>query len=76
MLFRSPVVAIGGILEAAQAQQAAAAGAAAVCLLRGLGDDVAAGAARWRTAIDAATQRDAPLLPDTWPQPSLDPLQS
>ena len=71
-----PVVAIGGILETAQAQQAAASGAAAVCLLRGLGDDVTASARHWHAAIASAPQEDAPLPPDTWPQPSLDTLQS
>lgn len=71
-----PVVAIGGILEAAQAQQAATAGAAAVCLLRGLGDDVAASARHWHAAIAGAPKEEAPLPFDTWPQPSLDPRQS
>ena len=40
------------------------------------GDDVVACARHWRAAIDAAAPRDAPLPPDTWPQPSLDPRQS
>ena len=68
-----PVVAIGGILEAAQARQAAAAGAAAVCLLRGLGGDIGKSAAMWHAAIDSAPPGGAPLPPDAWPQPSLAP---
>ncbi|HNI85067.1 MAG TPA: PfkB family carbohydrate kinase, partial [Ottowia sp.] len=46
-----PVVAIGGILEPAQATQAARSGAAGVCVVRGLGADPAATLPVWQAAI-------------------------
>lgn len=67
-----PVVAIGGILEPAQATQAAQSGASEVCVVRGLGDAPAATLPVWRAAIEAG--RAAPRLPvPAWPQPSLAP---
>ena len=67
-----PVVAIGGILEPAQATQAAQSGASAACVGRGLGDAPAATLPVWRAAIEAG--RAAPRLAvPAWPQPSLAP---
>jgi thiamine-phosphate diphosphorylase len=67
-----PVVAIGGILEADQVEQAAAAGADGVCVLRGLGDDprgvvpaLQAAFARGRSRFDADAQ-------PAWPHPTLE----
>ena len=65
-----PVVAIGGILEHAQAEAAAASGAAGVCVVRGLGEDPALQAPGWRAAI--ARGRAAARLPvPALPHPSL-----
>ena len=65
-----PVVAIGGILEPAQATQAARSGAAGVCVVRGLGADPAATLPVWQAAIAAG--RVAPRLPvPGLPHPSL-----
>lgn len=68
----TPVVAIGGILQAEQVEQAAAAGASGVCVLRGLGDEPAAvvpalqaAFARGRDRFDAAAQ-------PAWPHPTLE----
>ena len=66
----APVVAIGGILEHAQAEAAARSGAAGVCIVRGLGDDPAVQAPGWLAAI--AQGRAAPRLPvPALPHPSL-----
>ncbi|MFD1709467.1 phosphomethylpyrimidine kinase [Ottowia sp. GY511] len=66
----APVVAIGGILEHAQAEEAARSGAAGVCIVRGLGDDPAAQAPGWQAAI--ARGRAAARLPvPALPHPSL-----
>ncbi len=62
----APVVAIGGILDHAQAEQAARSGAAGVCIVRGLGDDPAAQAPGWQAAIargHAAARLPVPALP-------------
>ena len=68
----TPVVAIGGILEHAQAEAAAASGAAGVCIVRGLGDDPAVQAPGWHAAI--ARGRAAARLPvPALPHPSLSP---
>lgn len=67
-----PVVAIGGILAPGQCAQAAQSGAAAVCVVRGLGDDPAQTLPRWQAALAAG--RAAPRLPlPAWPHPSLAP---
>ena len=67
----APVVAIGGILDHAQAEEAARSGAAGVCIVRGLGDDPAAQAPGWQAAI--ARGRAAARLPvPALPHPSLD----
>lgn len=66
----APVVAIGGILEHAQAMQAAQSGAAGVCVVRGLGADPAATVPAWQAAIAAG--RAALRLPvPALPHPSL-----
>ena len=66
----APVVAIGGILEHAQAEQAARSGAAGVCVVRGLGDVPAQTVPAWQAAI--ARGRAAPRLPvPALPHPSL-----
>ena len=56
-----PVVAIGGILDHAQAAQAAQSGASGVCVVRGLGDDPAQTLPAWQVALQAG--RAAPRLP-------------
>ncbi|NRF71473.1 bifunctional hydroxymethylpyrimidine kinase/phosphomethylpyrimidine kinase [Aquincola sp. S2] len=69
----APVVAIGGILEPAQAAAAARCGASGVCIVRGLGDDPAQQVPPFAAAIDAG--RAAPREPvPALPRPSLDPL--
>lgn len=67
-----PVVAIGGILEHAQAAWAARSGAAAVCVVRGLGADPGQSWPHWRAAVQSAAglpRLPVPLLP----QPTLEP---
>jgi hydroxymethylpyrimidine kinase/phosphomethylpyrimidine kinase/thiamine-phosphate diphosphorylase len=65
----APVVAIGGILEPAQLQEAARAGASGVCVVRGLGDP-AQTVPRWQAAL--AQGRAAPPLPaPALPRPTL-----
>jgi hydroxymethylpyrimidine kinase / phosphomethylpyrimidine kinase / thiamine-phosphate diphosphorylase len=72
------VVAIGGILQAAQITQAAQAGASAVCIVRAIGADPRATVPALQRAFDDAqcmnVQRDAAALAssaDGWPHPSL-----
>lgn len=65
-----PVVAIGGVLEHAQAELAARSGAAGVCIVRGLGADPALTVPRWQSAWTAG--RAAPRLAvPALPHPSL-----
>lgn len=63
----APVVGIGGILEPAQLQAVAAAGAAGGCVVRGLGDDpsqtLPAWHAAWTEGRSAAAQARVPALP-------------
>lgn len=70
-LARSPVVAIGGVLEAGQVRAAAACGADGVCVVRAIAgaapDTVAQLAAAWRDGHAAAPAARPPALP----QPSL-----
>jgi len=66
-----PVVAIGGILTTGQAREAAAAGAGAVCVLRGLGEGDPDTVASFRGAIEAGAQLRR-LGEPAWPHPSLD----
>lgn len=66
-----PVVAIGGILEPRQVREAAAAGARAVCLVRGLGDDPRRTVPAFQAAFEAgAAER---MTAPRWPHPSLEP---
>ncbi len=71
----APVVAIGGILDPAQMQQAAAAGAAGACVVRGLGDAAGARWPAWQQAWSAGRARclDGTALPAGagWPAPML-----
>ncbi len=67
-----PVVAIGGILEPAQVREAARAGASAVCIVRGLGDDPRRSLPAFQAAYDAGVAKRA--APPAWPHPSLDPV--
>lgn len=62
---QAPVVAIGGILQAEQASAVAATGAAAACLVRGIGADPHASIPSWRQAFaaGAAQPRPTPQLP-------------
>lgn len=65
-----PVVAIGGILTHDQATQAAGSGAAAVCLVRGLGADPGLTVPGWQAAL-AVGAAGVPLPVPAWPHPSL-----
>lgn len=68
----APVTAIGGILETAQAQQAARTGCDGVCIVRGLGEDPRTTVPLFEAALAAG--RGAPLPADAaWPHPSLPP---
>lgn len=67
----TPVVAIGGILSAAQFTQAAACGADGVCAVRVLGDDPHATVPALQCALDQG-RASSPPAPG-WPHPSLDP---
>ena len=63
----APVVGIGGILEPAQLQAVATAGAAGGCVVRGLGEDpsrtLPAWSAAWSAGCAAATKATRPSLP-------------
>lgn len=62
----APVVAIGGVLEHAQAEQAARSGAAGVCVVRGLGGDPSRTVPAWQAALQsgrAAARLPVPALP-------------
>ena len=65
-----PVLAIGGILQAEQAVQAAQSGAAGVCVVRGLGDEPARSVPAWQAAI-ATGRAQARWLAPALPHPSL-----
>ncbi len=72
-----PVVGIGGVLELPQATQIACTGAAAACLVRGLGDDPAQSLPAWQQAFRAgwaAGALDLADLPEL-PHSSLPPAQ-
>ena len=66
-----PVVAIGGILTAAQAEAAAGCGADAVCVVRGLGDMPAGTVPAFQRALVRGRNSASGLVPG-WPRPSLD----
>lgn len=63
----APVVGIGGVLEPAQLQAVAAAGAAGGCVVRGLGDDPSRALPAWRDAWRAGRaergRHPVPALP-------------
>ena len=63
----APVVGIGGILEPAQLQAVAAAGAAGGCVVRGLGDDpsttLPVWLAAWQTGLTGRGRHAVPALP-------------
>lgn len=67
-----PVVAIGGVLEYEQATEAARSGAAAVCVVRGLGQDPAQSWPQWQRAVRAAAALPPLSVPDL-PHPMLEP---
>ena len=69
----APVVAIGGILEPRQVMLTARAGASAVCLVRGLGDDPRQTVPAFQAAFDEGAAQRGPA-PD-WPHPSLEPRE-
>lgn len=66
----APVVAIGGILAAAQVRQAAACGVAGVCVVRGLGDDPGQAVPALQRALDAGRAEAAANAP-AWPESAL-----
>jgi hydroxymethylpyrimidine kinase/phosphomethylpyrimidine kinase/thiamine-phosphate diphosphorylase len=67
----APVVGIGGILEPAQLQAVAEAGAAGGCVVRGLGDDPATTLPAWRAAWSAGHDRPARQGVPALPHPTL-----
>ncbi|MBS0598715.1 MAG: bifunctional hydroxymethylpyrimidine kinase/phosphomethylpyrimidine kinase [Proteobacteria bacterium] len=66
----APVVAIGGILDHAQAEQAAQSGATGVCVVRGLGGDTAQTVPHWQAALRRGRALP-PLQVPALPHPSL-----
>lgn len=66
----APVVGIGGVLEPAQLQAMAAAGAAGGCVVRGLGDDPASTLPAWRAGWDGAHRVPRTVVP-ALPHPTL-----
>ncbi|GAC1541988.1 MAG: thiamine phosphate synthase [Ramlibacter sp.] len=68
-----PVVAIGGILAAAQVRQAARAGASSVCVVRGLGDDPRQVVPALRDAFAQGRAESSAAAAPPWPHPSLEP---
>ena len=67
-----PVVAIGGVLASEQLQQCAASGAAAVCVVRGLGEAPQHTLPRWQAAWAEGRRGPAHAVP-AWPRPTLAP---
>lgn len=67
----APVVAIGGILEPAQVAQTAAAGADAVCVVRGLGEQPAVTVPPLLQAFDEGRAQRTTGGAAEWPHPSL-----
>lgn len=66
----APVTAIGGILQTAQAQQAASTGCDGVCIVRGLGEDPRATVPLFEAALAAGRAAPRPAA-TAWPHPSL-----
>ena len=72
----APVVAIGGILGAAQVEQAARCGADGICIVRGLGErprDVVPGL---QAAMEAGRATAGAQRSPGWPHPSLAPARA
>ncbi len=67
----APVVGIGGILEPAQLQAVAAAGAAGGCVVRGLGDEPAQTLPAWLSAWQAGLARPGRTAVPALPHPML-----
>ena len=67
----APVVGIGGILEPAQLQAVAAAGAAGGCVVRGLGGEPAATLPAWRAAWVRGQGACGAARPPVGPHPTL-----
>jgi hydroxymethylpyrimidine kinase/phosphomethylpyrimidine kinase/thiamine-phosphate diphosphorylase len=67
----APVVGIGGILEPAQLQAVAAAGAAGGCVVRGLGEDPSQTLPAWLAAWRDGLQQGAPGRVPALPHPTL-----
>ena len=67
----APVVGIGGILEPAQLQAVAAAGAAGGCVVRGLGDEPAQTLPAWLSAWQAGLARQDRTAVPALPHPTL-----
>lgn len=67
----APVVGIGGILDPAQLQAVASAGAAGGCVVRGLGEDPSQTLPAWLAAWRAGQERRGAQQPPSWPHPSL-----
>ncbi|WBY02274.1 thiamine phosphate synthase [Ramlibacter tataouinensis] len=69
----TPVVAIGGILDAAQVREAARAGADGVCVLRGLGDDPMRVVPALQKAFERGRSERAAASAPALPHPTLEP---
>jgi len=69
----APVVGIGGILEPAQLQAVAEAGAAGGCVVRGLGEDPASTLPAWRAAWSTGRARPERTAVPEQPHPTLPP---
>jgi len=67
----APVVGIGGILEPAQLQAVATAGAAGGCVVRGLGEDPSRTLPAWRAAWSAGAAAASDTAPPALPHPTL-----
>jgi len=67
----APVVAIGGVLQPDQARMAAAAGASAVCLVRGLAGATPASLRTWSSAWAQGRAEAGGSRHADWPHPSL-----
>lgn len=69
----TPVVAIGGILTPAQVRETARAGAAAVCVLRGLGADPKQVVPGLQEAFELGRSERAAVVAPARPHPTLEP---
>ena len=68
----TPVVAIGGILQAEHVEQAAAAGARGICVLRGLGEQPRAAVPALQAAFIRGRSRIDESTWPVWPHPTLE----